>query len=127
MHGIIGGLRFVFRLAAQTRSEDEREGRQGSHSLSLLGSYGREGVDARGSQSALGMAAASCPLLEYDVPLPESRGFLDRVAVGVQEFELAQVQLADLRLDLGAVADYDPDHLVGMQGGVGGVGDIGGT
>lgn len=40
---------------------------------------------------------------------------LHGIAVGVEERHLAEVELADAALDLGAVAHHHPDHPIGMQ------------
>ena len=49
MERVVGGLIFVFRLAPQTGRGKQREDSKNSHSLSLLGSNGLQGVDTRGS------------------------------------------------------------------------------
>lgn len=42
-------------------------------------------------------------------------GRRDRLAVGVDDVQLAEVQRAHSRFDLGAISDHDPDDAVGVE------------
>ena len=97
-------------------------------------------VPARGAPRKLGAAAFRELVKMRNPATKDGRGdfsapgpamvysdVLERVPIRIQKFQLAQSELADGRFYLGAIADHYPNHIVGMNGGLGGIRHVRGS